>query len=139
MRPVTALSLFLALSRSALGAPTPDDGLKIRDVDECKAVTVIISVLSQYQASATSFCSSFISIPEKTVTSATARHLLPTSNDDGKTSLTATDNHVHAEAFYPDIDGYSHAKDVGHAFLNPRIDKTYRHAAPLQPLPPQPL
>ncbi len=73
MRSFTSLSLFLALSSSAFSASASNNDLEIRDVDECKAVTVIISVLSQYKASATSFCSSFISIPVRTVTSATAR------------------------------------------------------------------
>ncbi|KAF6236361.1 hypothetical protein HO173_005452 [Letharia columbiana] len=77
MRPFTALSLLLALSGSAFSAPAPENDLKIRNVDECKAVTVIISVLSQYKASATSFCSSFISIPVKTVTSATTTTSTP--------------------------------------------------------------
>ncbi|CAD6591483.1 MAG: hypothetical protein ASARMPRED_005409 [Alectoria sarmentosa] len=91
MRPLTTLSLVLALSGSALGAPAPENDLKIRGVDECKAVTVIISILSQYKASATSFCSSFISVPVKTVTSATAHHDL------------------NAEAFHGDIYHYKHA------------------------------
>lgn len=68
----TGLILLLTLSGSVLSAPAPENEFKIRSPDECKAVTVIISVLSQYKASATSFCSSFISVPVKTVTSATA-------------------------------------------------------------------
>lgn len=113
MRPFTALSPLLALSGSAFSAPAPENDLKIRNVDECKAVTVIISVLSQYKASATSFCSSF-SIPVKTVTSATARDLLLASKDPGETLLILTDHDVNAEAFYGDIHHYSHAEGVRH-------------------------
>lgn len=64
-----AILTWLALGGSALSAPSLGDDLEIRNVNECNAVTVIISILSQYRASATSFCSSFISIPIKTVTS----------------------------------------------------------------------
>ncbi len=72
MRLLTSFSLILALSGPALGVPVEENDLKIQSVDVCKPVTIIISILSQIQAPATSFCSSFISIPLKTVTSATA-------------------------------------------------------------------
>ena len=68
MRHFTILSL-LALCGSALSAPKSENGLNIRSSNECKSVTVLISILSQHNVSATSFCSSFISIPVKTVTS----------------------------------------------------------------------
>lgn len=67
MRSLTIFSV-LTLGGPALGAPNAGNALEIRSVNECKAVTVIIDILSQYKASATSFCSSFISIPLKTVT-----------------------------------------------------------------------
>ena len=74
MRPWVNIFVVLAvLSGLTQSAPASNNDLTIRNVDECKAVTVIISILSQIQAPATSFCSSFISIPVKTVTSATVR------------------------------------------------------------------
>ena len=66
-----SFSLILALSAPALSAPAQENDLEIKSVDVCKPVTIIVSILSQIQAPATSFCSSFISIPVKTVTSAT--------------------------------------------------------------------
>ena len=60
---------ILLLFNVAFGAPSLGSELGIRSSNNCEAVTVIISVLSQYKASATSFCSSFISIPVATVTS----------------------------------------------------------------------
>ncbi len=68
MRQPTFLSL-LVLYHAAFASPSPDSDLSIRSPNDCEAVTVIISILSQYKASATSFCSSFISISVATVTS----------------------------------------------------------------------
>ena len=59
---------LLALISSALGAPNAGLHLDIRSLDECEAVTAIISLLSQYKAPATSFCSSYLSIPVQTAT-----------------------------------------------------------------------
>lgn len=85
MRPFVSLSLILALTgpaAPALGAPGLENDLEIRSVGVCGPVTVIISILSQNQAPATSFCSSFISIPIKTVTSATVHISLLSGKDD---------------------------------------------------------
>ena len=117
MRLFTSLALIFALSGSALGAPAPENDLKIRKVDECKAVTVIISVLSQYKASATSFCSSFISIPVKTVTSVTVRDLFLASMEQRVMSLTTIDHDLNAKALYGYIHYYSYTKNVVHTSL----------------------
>lgn len=109
MRPFLSLSFILAISRLVLSAPAPENGLTVRNLDECKAVTVIISVLSQYKASATSFCSSFIS---KTVTSVTARDLPLASKQERRDSLTATDHNLNTEAFDDYIHHHSHTKKV---------------------------
>ena len=69
MKQLTIFSLFVLCS-VVFGAPSPESDLSVRSPSDCKAVTVIISILSQHKASATLFCSSFISIPVKTVTSA---------------------------------------------------------------------
>lgn len=109
IRPFLSLSFILAISRLVLSAPAPENGLTVRNLDECKAVTVIISVLSQYKASATSFCSSFIS---KTVTSVTARDLPLASKQERRDSLTATDHNLNTEAFDDYIHHHSHTKKV---------------------------
>ncbi len=67
---------LLVLYHAAFGSPSPDSDLSIRSPNDCEAVTVIISILSQYQASATSFCSLFISIPVATVTSTKKKSIL---------------------------------------------------------------
>ena len=61
------LLYILALGASALSASNAGNGLDGRDVDACKAVKAIITILSQYKAPATSFCSSFLSISDFTV------------------------------------------------------------------------
>ena len=77
MRLFTYLSVIFAISKLVLSAPAPRNDLEVRTIDECKAVNVIVSILSQIQAPATSFCSSFISIPVKTVTSGTVHEIQP--------------------------------------------------------------
>ena len=77
MRAFTSFSLVLALSKLVLGAPAQENDLAIKSVDVCKPVTVIISILSQIQAPATSFCSSLISIPLKIAISAAVSDSFP--------------------------------------------------------------
>ncbi len=60
---------FLALGGLVLSAPNLEDELYIRSPTKCTSVTAIISVLSQHGPAATSFCSSYISIPLGTATS----------------------------------------------------------------------
>ena len=67
----TSILAGVAFARLALTAPSNGALDKRTQVDECKLVNVVISVYSQYGAAATSFCSSYISIPEKTVSSIT--------------------------------------------------------------------
>ena len=109
------------MSGSALGAPAPEDELKVRKVDECKAVTVIISVLSQYKAPATSFCSSFISIPVKTVTSVTVHDLFLAIMEERLMSLTTIDHDLNAKALYGHIHCYNYTKNVTHTSLRSSI------------------
>lgn len=82
MRPFTFLLSILALTGLALGASAPESDLENRSVEECGPVYVIISILSQIQAPATSFCSSFLSVPVKTITSGTVRSFLLSGWDD---------------------------------------------------------
>ena len=118
MRVLTSFPLVLALCGPALGAPAQENDLEIKSVDVCKPVTVIINILSQIQAPATSFCSSFISIPLKTVTSATVSDLFPRGRNKIRTQLMCADRNVNAKTCYSNIHNYDHAKSVGPAFLN---------------------
>ena len=67
MRVSTILSI-LTLATSVLSAPDLDNDLHVRSAKDCKAVKVIVTILSQHKAPATSFCSSFLSIPVLTKT-----------------------------------------------------------------------
>ena len=120
MRPFKSLLIILATSGLTQSAPALDDGLKVRNVDECKAVTVIIDVLYQLQAPATSFCSSFISIPLRTVTSATVRGLSQADADKREwiTLLIITDYDIKTQADYHHIHRHINAKSVGHLSCN---------------------
>ena len=112
MWPSTALSLILALSGPALGAPTEENDLGIKSVDVCKPVTVIVSILSQIQAPATSFCSSFISIPLKTVTSATVSDSFPRDLNMKKAQLSFADYIINTKACHGNVYSYDHAKSI---------------------------
>ena len=122
MRPFLSLSFIFALSGSVLSAPAPENDLTIRNLDDCKAVTVIISVLSQYKASASSFCSSFIS---KTVTSVTARYLPLASKEERRDSLTAIDHDLNSEAFNDYVHHHSHTEKVGLASPMVQLVRVY--------------
>lgn len=61
---------FLALATPAFAAPAND--LEQRNpVNQCQVVNVVITAFKKYSARATSFCSSYISVPAKTSTSLT--------------------------------------------------------------------
>ena len=111
MRSFAVLSL-LALGGSALSAPNSENDLEIRSVNECNAVTAIISVLSQYKASATSFCSSFISIPIKTVTSTNVLMSLLKDMDE---MLTLVDYNIDAKTLDSDSNHEHYSQDVRHS------------------------
>lgn len=108
--------VFLALCGSALSAPKSENELISRTSNQCNSVTAIISILSQHRASATSFCSSFISVPVKTVTSANVPliFLLKPSAE----SLILAGRNIDVEHFDGDTGKDGNSKSVCNTWFN---------------------
>lgn len=109
---VCIILCLLALGGSTLDAPKSGNELDIRSASECKSVAAIISILSQHKAPATSFCSSFISIPVKTATSTDVHTICPSL--DIREVLTFAGRNTGVKDFDSDTNEDNNPKDVCH-------------------------